>query len=337
MRHGGERAVVAAVAAQPGERDEDLAGVGDDARPAGVDQPGVAHAGGRGQQLVELLAPGGEQDGGLGDVERDAVAGPAQRPAQGRRGGGRRWRGSSGSRGTLRTEPPRRRGRSDRLVGHDCTVCRPTDGLRPLITPRTARLVFSRTRLSRVAHRPSPTVHPPRLPDGQEGAGRPAWRHARTSRGPARARRRTAAAPPTARDVGLVDRAAAAGGGAALRRRPAAARGPSRCTRTATAARSCTTRRRPLPAPRSSWCCTAPAAPPPTCGRTWAGTRSPTARASSSPTRTGSTARGTRAGAAGRPGTGRSTTSASSTSSSRRSAGTTASAPCTRSGSPTAR
>ena len=37
VRHGGERAVVAAVAAQPGERDEDLARVRDDARAARVD------------------------------------------------------------------------------------------------------------------------------------------------------------------------------------------------------------------------------------------------------------------------------------------------------------
>ena len=58
MRDGGERAVVAAVAAQPGQRDEDLARVGDDAGPAGVDQPGVADAAGGGEQLVEVRRRG---------------------------------------------------------------------------------------------------------------------------------------------------------------------------------------------------------------------------------------------------------------------------------------
>ena len=39
----------------------------------------------RGEQLVELLAPGRQQDGGFGDVERHPVADPAQGPSQ-RRG-----------------------------------------------------------------------------------------------------------------------------------------------------------------------------------------------------------------------------------------------------------
>ena len=80
---------MAAVATEPGERYEHLAGVGDDTRTARVDQAGIAHAGGRHEQLVELFAPGGEQDGGLGDVECDPVADPTQCPAQCRsRGGG---------------------------------------------------------------------------------------------------------------------------------------------------------------------------------------------------------------------------------------------------------
>ena len=49
-RHRGERAVVAAVAAQPGQRDEDLARVGDDGGTAGVDQALVADPRRRGAQ-----------------------------------------------------------------------------------------------------------------------------------------------------------------------------------------------------------------------------------------------------------------------------------------------
>ena len=54
-------------------------------RPA-VAQPGVADRAGGGEQLVEPLAAGGQQDGRLGDVERPAVRGPAQRPAHARVG-----------------------------------------------------------------------------------------------------------------------------------------------------------------------------------------------------------------------------------------------------------
>ena len=116
VRHGGERAVVAAVAAQPRERHEHLAGVGDDARTAGVGQPRVADAGRGAEQLVELLAAGRQQDGRLGDVERHAVADPTQGPPQSRRRGGRRGGHRRG-----------RRGGSDWRIGHDCTLCRRTD------------------------------------------------------------------------------------------------------------------------------------------------------------------------------------------------------------------
>ena len=83
---GHERAVVAAVAAQVGERDEHLAAVGDHARAAGRGQPGVAHAGGRGQQPVEGLAgaqaAGVQQRLGLGGVEGHAALGAGERAAQ---------------------------------------------------------------------------------------------------------------------------------------------------------------------------------------------------------------------------------------------------------------
>ena len=53
-RHGDERAVAAAVAAQPGQRDEHLARVGDDAGPPGRGQPGVPDPGRVAEQLGEL-------------------------------------------------------------------------------------------------------------------------------------------------------------------------------------------------------------------------------------------------------------------------------------------
>ena len=76
-----ERAVVAPVAAQPGDRDEDLGRVRDDPGPAGRDQPGVAHPGRGGAEPVEVLAGRGQQHRGLGDVERRAALGTRQRPS----------------------------------------------------------------------------------------------------------------------------------------------------------------------------------------------------------------------------------------------------------------
>ena len=52
---------MAAVAAQPGERDEHLAAVGDDARTPDVRQSEVADLRGCGTQPVEVLPPGSEQ------------------------------------------------------------------------------------------------------------------------------------------------------------------------------------------------------------------------------------------------------------------------------------
>ena len=113
MRHGGERAVVAPVPAQPGQRDEDLLGVRDHARPAGLAQPGVAdRRRRRGQQLVQRLAAGGR-----------AARPPRRRPAPGRSAARRSARrtlaavGAESVRSTIRPAyaltpdgPPARRG-----------------------------------------------------------------------------------------------------------------------------------------------------------------------------------------------------------------------------------
>jgi hypothetical protein len=80
VRDGGERAVVASVAAQARQRDEHLAGVGDDTGAALGHEPRVADARGGVEELVQVRAAGSEQDGGLGDVEDGPVACPAQRP-----------------------------------------------------------------------------------------------------------------------------------------------------------------------------------------------------------------------------------------------------------------
>ena len=77
-----ERAVVTAVATQPRERDEHLARIGDDAGTSGIGQALIAHARRGRKQIVKILAARAEQDFGLGLIERDAVACPAQRTPQ---------------------------------------------------------------------------------------------------------------------------------------------------------------------------------------------------------------------------------------------------------------
>ena len=89
-RHRHERAVGAAVPAQPGERDEDLARVGDHAGPPGRGQPGVPHPARVRDQGGQVIAARLQQHHGLGLVERLAVPGPGQRTANGARAG-RRW------------------------------------------------------------------------------------------------------------------------------------------------------------------------------------------------------------------------------------------------------
>ncbi len=85
---GDEGAVVAAVPTEPGERDEDLLGVGDHSRSAGRLQAGVADPRGGGGEVAEVLAPGLEQYGRLGGVQGDTLTRTVQSPAHGVAGGG---------------------------------------------------------------------------------------------------------------------------------------------------------------------------------------------------------------------------------------------------------
>src|SRR5690606_37432429 len=85
-RHGRERAVVATVPAQPGERDEDIAAIGDDARPAHGLQAGVAYARRMAAQGVEVGVARVQQHGDLVDVEGLAVTRACERAAHGRCG-----------------------------------------------------------------------------------------------------------------------------------------------------------------------------------------------------------------------------------------------------------
>ncbi len=87
--HGDEGAVVAAVPAEPGQRDEHLAGVRDDPGAAGLLQAGVADPGGGGAQLLQVGAAGLEQHRRLRRVQRHPVPGPAQRAPHRSGGGGR--------------------------------------------------------------------------------------------------------------------------------------------------------------------------------------------------------------------------------------------------------
>jgi hypothetical protein len=81
VRDGGEGAVTAPVPAEPGERDEHLAAVGDDPGAARRIEPGVTDPRGGGQQLVEGRTARVQQRGRLGLVERLAIAGTGQHPA----------------------------------------------------------------------------------------------------------------------------------------------------------------------------------------------------------------------------------------------------------------
>ena len=76
-RHRDERAVVATIAAQAGQRDEDLARVGDHAGAALVDEPRITPGRGQPGEPRQVLAARGEQHRGLGRVQRQPVRGPA--------------------------------------------------------------------------------------------------------------------------------------------------------------------------------------------------------------------------------------------------------------------
>jgi hypothetical protein len=80
-RCGDEGAVVTPVAAQPGDRYEDLGGVGDHAGTAGGDQAGVTDPGGHGAEPVQVSAARSQQGGGLVDIEGGAPFGACQRTA----------------------------------------------------------------------------------------------------------------------------------------------------------------------------------------------------------------------------------------------------------------
>src|SRR5690606_4860029 len=77
-----ERAVVTPVATQPGQRDEDVATVGQHARMTLVGQVRIAYPGSRRQQPVELLACGMQQRGRLGDVQCRSGLRTTKRPRQ---------------------------------------------------------------------------------------------------------------------------------------------------------------------------------------------------------------------------------------------------------------
>ena len=87
--HGDECAVAAPVPAEPGEGDEHLARIGDDAGAPGGRESRVADPAGVRQQRGQLFAAGMHQHGRLARVQRLAVPGAGQRAAEcagGRRG-----------------------------------------------------------------------------------------------------------------------------------------------------------------------------------------------------------------------------------------------------------
>ena len=171
-----ERAVVAAVAAQVGERDEHLAAVGHDARPAGRGEPGVAHPAGRGQQPVQRLAvaqaAGVQQRLGLGGVEGHPALGADERAAQRGLGrGGQRTHPANASPGisdprSPRTVPVASR---QRAAGGDASF------LRCRGAGRTARS-GPRSRRSRRRPRPGrPAVSGASLRNGKPPSPGPIW------------------------------------------------------------------------------------------------------------------------------------------------------------------
>ena len=76
-----ERAVVAAVPAQPGDGDEHLGGVRHHVGTSDVRQPRVTDPGSGRTEPVRVLTGGRQQDGRLGDVQHRATLGAGERPA----------------------------------------------------------------------------------------------------------------------------------------------------------------------------------------------------------------------------------------------------------------
>ena len=87
VRDSRESAVVAAVPAQAGERDEDLGRVGDDSGQPGVLEPAIAQRSGDVEQLLEGIPTGADQPGGLVGREGRSPPGAGQRPDDPRRRG----------------------------------------------------------------------------------------------------------------------------------------------------------------------------------------------------------------------------------------------------------
>ena len=112
--HGDEGAVAAPVPAEPGQRDEHLARIGDDTGAPGGREPRVADPAGVRQQGGQLLAAGMHQRGRLARVQRLAVPGAGQRAADGtgrrrgplRRAGRRTGGGQVAHTGTLSPGSP---------------------------------------------------------------------------------------------------------------------------------------------------------------------------------------------------------------------------------------
>lgn len=85
--HGDESAVMTLVAAQSGQRNEDLAGIGDDAGRMGGFQARVAYPGGGLRESRQVGAAGPEQHRGLAGVEGDAFLRAVQGASHGIGGG----------------------------------------------------------------------------------------------------------------------------------------------------------------------------------------------------------------------------------------------------------
>ncbi len=84
VRDRRERAVVAAVPAQPGQRDEDLPRIRDHPGTPGGGQARVPHPAGVAEQRLQVRSPALQQDRGLARVQGLAIPGAGQGPAQAR-------------------------------------------------------------------------------------------------------------------------------------------------------------------------------------------------------------------------------------------------------------
>ena len=97
-RHRDERAVGAPVPAEPGQRDEYLARVGDDARAARGGQPRVTHPPGVPEQRRQVVAARLQQDRGLRLIKGLAIPCPGERAPDGAgTRDGIRWRRLTGA------------------------------------------------------------------------------------------------------------------------------------------------------------------------------------------------------------------------------------------------